>query len=248
MTSIPARAVGLDDFDFHARYLPGLQAILPIPITAITVGLNKVPIVATLLSLAVTVGLPRLLVQVVRERGTAAQNELWAKWGGSPTTQMMRLRGGTTAPADKERWHRVLGPAAKVQLPTDVKAESANSADADARYEQVVAYAREQTRDDELLLVENRSYNFDRNLYGMRRPARWLASIGVAITAMVVTFRARHNEDLLAPVIGLGANVVVLTMWIWLVTESRVRTMGDKYASRLLTVATHRQQASEATS
>lgn len=243
MTSIAAKAIGLDDFDLHARYLPGLQAILPIPVTAVAIGLNKMPLVATLLSLAVTVGLPRLLVQVVRDRGLAAQHVLWTSWGGSPTTRMLRLSDDTAPAVDKERWRQVLSTAAHVHLPESLQAEASDPADADARYEQVVTFAREETRDDQLLLVENRSYNYDRNLYSLRNPALWLAAAGVTAMAVLVLLRTSSHASVLTPAIGLGANTIVLIGWFTLVTEDRVRVMADKYAIRLLSVATHRQIA-----
>jgi hypothetical protein len=241
MTSIAAKAIGLDDFDLHARYLPGLHAILPIPVTAVAIGVNKMPLVATLLSLAVTVGLPRLLVQVVRDRGLAAQRVLWTSWGGCPTTPMLRQSDVTAPAVDKERWRKVLGAAAHVHLPQSLQAEASDPADADARYEQVVTFAREETRDDQLLLVENRSYNYDRNLYALRNPALWLAAAGVVVMAAGVLLCMSSRASILTPAIGLGANIVVLVGWLTLVTEDRVRVMADKYAIRLLTVATYRQ-------
>lgn len=246
MTSIAAQALGLDDFDLHARYRPGLLAVLPVPITAIAIGLDKHPMTAILLSLAVTVGLPRLLVQVVRDRGTAAQVALWTAWGGSPTTQMLRLSNTDAAMADKIRWRRTLAAAAQVHLPATVEVEVSDPVDADARCEQVTEYARELTRDDVLLQAENRSYNYERNLYSMRKPALLLAVAAIGGLVVDLALRARWGEQVGSIVFGLVANALVALGWIVLASERRVRVMADKYAHRLFAVATHRVLASTA--
>jgi hypothetical protein len=239
VTGIAEWALGLDEFDVHARYRPGLLAILPLPITGVALGLDKQPVIATLLSLAVAVGLPRLLVQVVRDLGTAAQDRLWASWGGKPTTQMLRWSDTSTSAADKARWHAVLGAAAGVQLPSTALVEAVDPSDADARYEQVVAFAREETRGNPLLLGENRSYNYERNIYGLRPVALALALLGIVVLVGALVLQARAGSAVEAIAVCLAANIIVALGWWWVPSERRVKVMADKYALQLLNTATH---------
>lgn len=246
MSGVTAKALGLDDFELQTRYRAGLQAVAPLWITALAIGIDKHPWIGGLSGLAVTIGLPRLLVNVVRRRGNAAQKIMWTEWGGPPTTQMLRLSDTTAAAADKERWRKVLGTAAHVELPATLEAESSDPADADARYAQIVTFAREEARGDTMLWGENRSYNYERDVYSMRGPARVLAgSASVALAALTALSMMRGDPiGFLAA--GLVVNIVVTIGWFTLPSEDRVRLMAYKYAQRLFDVATHQALATSA--
>jgi hypothetical protein len=240
VTNPAAAALGLDEFDFHARYVPGLQALLPIPVTVLALGFNSMPFVASLASLALAVGLPRTLVQVVRSRGLALEPGLWDSWGGKPTTRMLRLSDTSVATADKDRWRAALSSAAGVALPATAADEAADPADADARYEQVVGHARECTRGDDLLRAENQSYNFERNVLAMAPVALLLAAVAVAATVILVAIQVAADGPVAPAACALGANMLVLAGWIMLPSEARARRMAEKYAVRLFTLMTHR--------
>lgn len=233
------KVLGLDGFAWHARYMPGLQALLPVPVTALALGFNKMPLVASLASLALAVGLPRILVQVVRERGLAIEPDLWESWGGKPTTRMLRLNDTSDSAADKDRWRAALSAAAGVTLPATAEAEAEDPADADARYEQVTGHARECTRGDRMLRSENQSYNYERNLLAMKPLACMLAGAAVVAMAIFLAFQATGDGAIAPAAAALGLNALVLVGWLVLPSEQRTRRMADKYALRLFTVMVH---------
>jgi hypothetical protein len=233
----------LDSFALHTRYRPGLQAVAPLIIAAMAIGIDKIPIVVSLVSFAAAIGLPIRLAHTVRQRGRNVEPDLWESWGGKPTTRMLRLADTFTPEGDKLRWRSTLGGAAKVSLP-DLEQELADRAGADVLYEQVTGYAREATRNDRLLLAENRAYNVERNQYALRPVALPLAIVGVVVMVIAGVVQSLGSGPLTPVAVGLAANTGMLGLWVSK-SDSRVRLMADTYAVRLFTVATNQLVAAD---
>src|SRR5581483_8369165 len=115
---------------------------------------------------------------LARNLGKNLEPNLWASWGGSPTTQLLRYRGPAN-PLMRERWHAVFSKLLGRPLPT-LQEEVENPSAADAIYEAAVKLQISKTRDSRkysLLLKENTYYGFCRNLLGLR-PTGILIAVG----------------------------------------------------------------------
>lgn len=235
---------GVDAFDLQTRYLPAMAAVAPVTVCAVTFGLDKNPTVTALVGVLAALGLPFVVVSLVRERGSRLEAELWASWGGKPTTRMLRLADRSDPPADKQLWRSRLGPAAGISLPATLEEECKNPEAADALYEQVTAYVRERTRGDSLVNTENRHYNLQRSLLALQPLGVALAALGlVLVVGFPLARDAVESADATAIVIGSAANTALLAGWSLVPSESRMRLMADKYARQLFTSGVNLEQA-----
>lgn len=225
---------GLDAFDVQTRYLPALLAIAPIPVSAVTFGLDKNPTVTALVGILAALGLPSLVVALVRQRGARMEAELWDAWGGKPTTRMLRLADRTDSQVDKVLWRTRLADAAAVSLPATLEDELADRETADALYEQVTSYVRERTRGDPLVATENRHYNAQRSLLALQPLGIALAALGVALlVGAIVGGDAFLPGDTVTYAIGGVANAALLVIWLFVPSSARMRLMANKYARQL---------------
>lgn len=191
----------------------------------------------TLVSLASGFGLPVLLGELGRDAGKAKEPRLFASWGGTPTTQMLRHRDTLFNPIIRDRCHaklRIL--LADVHIPT-AEEEALDPRRADAAYEACTRFLIGQTRDAArfpLIFEENVNYGFRRNLWGMRPAGIVISAVGTA-TAFYATAAAYAAQD---PLWLLGAGVVLvnacfLAWWLVRITSGWVKVPARAYAERL---------------
>src|SRR5437016_4719225 len=85
-----------DRYERKARLLPGLVAASPVALTAAAVAAGSAPWYAALgVGAGAEVLLAFLLGYLARARGKAAEERMWAEWGGPPTTRWLRPADGT---------------------------------------------------------------------------------------------------------------------------------------------------------
>jgi hypothetical protein len=170
--------------------------------------------------------------QLVRDQGRRLQAELWRRWGGNPTSR--RLQDEPNNAELRARVEAVTG----VQLPTQAD-ETQDSGRAERQRDLAVASLRERTREHKVLLAENINYGFRRNLLGLRRLGRLLATVALSISVAALIV-GNGSWDQRAATWGLSALgcLVMLVFWRRVVTERWVRTAAEIYADQLL-AATH---------
>ena len=194
----------------------------------------------SLLGFATLAGCPRLLANTVRDRGRAAQVKLYERWGGAPTTQLLRMRGASTNPTRRDKWRVAVEETTASPLPSATDEERDPSA-ADDVYDVAVSEIRERTRDRTkfpLVFAENCSYGFERNLFGVRWFGRCVAIASTVVIAFFLVPGPRWSWTSRADVlVCLLADVVLLLVWIFLPTRTRVRRFADRYAEQLLNSA-----------
>lgn len=179
------------------------------------------------------------LADAARRRGKKLEKTLVAKWGGYPSKLMLRHSDSTVDRHTKARYHRRAEALVEgLSMPTNAE-EQADPAEADSRYESVVRYLLANTRDASkfnLLLRENITYGFRRNLYSLK-PVALLLLFGCAF---VPVYNAK-DEALLgqlpqqSELILFAFLLVNFVMWVALVTRQSVREAADEYARQLLT-------------
>lgn len=102
-----------DSYDRKARLAPALLAVVPL-LAAALFSFENATLIGRLASLLVAVGGLWLLVDMSRGLGRAKQQQLFAKWGGTPSIQLLRHTDRTIAHT-KARYHACLKTKAKVQ-------------------------------------------------------------------------------------------------------------------------------------
>ena len=221
--------VWLDTYERRARLVPGLLLVAPVAIVVVMFGLRSNPVVSAILGALTAFGAPLILANFVRHRGVAAQDALYASWGGKPTTEL--LETGTTARA--RRWR------AAAQQVTGERFPETDEPDPEGRYDAAVATLISKTRDARtfpMVFNENCNYGYERNLYGLTALGRVTAAVCLAASGIAVGLLIAVSGRIVRAewVIGLVALAALLIVWIALPSSSRARVTAYKYAEQLL--------------
>lgn len=235
-----------DRYERQARLVPALLALLPIVVMLLSLYKDRLTALGAIFSALLACGALFLLSDAARQLGKKREKALWRKWGGTPTTQVLRHRDGTFDSVSKSRYHSTLGAALGMPFPTKAE-EEANPELADELYSSANNLLRNATRDTKLfslLFKDNVSYGFRRNGYGLR----WL---GLSISAVsIVWVLIRHGMNTLLLKVGEAPNPeaifsgeegmslivagVMLVVWLTYFTESTVRDAAFSYAQKLI--------------
>lgn len=220
--------IGFNAYERQARLAPGLLALLPISIGAISLGLEEAPVISAIGGLLTAAGGPLVLVNTVRTRGRDLQRRLYVKWGGAPTTALLRLTADTENATLRDQWRSRLAERAAVDLPS-ADDERRDLQSCDERYEVMTSWAREHTREAELVQHENRTYGFVRNLAAIR-PIGLAVAVAVAVVLVLVALLSRASAAILA---GLLVTSAFAAFWVFWPTEARVHEAANRYARQL---------------
>ncbi len=198
-------------------------------------------ILAAILSIGSTLGLASLLAQFGRDRGKRKEAELYRRWGGKPSTVMLRHGAKAFSPHTLARYHRRLGELLPdLRLPSEAD-ETADATRCDEVYEACGDYLRSQTTDNgrfRLLFQENMNFGFRRNLWAMKPIGVAMSLAGVGITGGLILTRTgvgKWPEPALA--IGLALDLLMLVWWILVIRPDWVRLPAEAYARQLLACA-----------
>lgn len=228
-----------DSYDRKARLAPALLAVTPL-LSAALFSFENAAIIGRLASLLVAVGMLWLLVDMSRGIGRSKQQQLFAKWGGAPSIQLLRHADRTIDPHTKARYHTCLRAKAKVQLPTPAE-EAADPPSADALYDSALQWLLQNTRDKKrfgLLAAELATYGFRRNAYGIR----WLG-LSVCVLAALWALRKAYlvPHTTLVTLVSEPATATQLVLcvglalvWLFYFGERMARDAAFTYARELL--------------
>jgi hypothetical protein len=228
-----------DQYNLRARVLPAFLLVLPITLGVVAVfpaaDQGPVGIAAGILAFIVLYQLS----DWVRERGLAAQDELYRQWGGKPSVLLLSHFQTVIAPDTLVRCHnklRELDP--RLPLPQTREEEQADPGKAADAYRSCNELLLERTRDKAkfcLLHEENIRYGARRNMYGVRWVALGLAVAGLVAGAAAGGYRAYHGGEPDAFSVVTAATGLLLSLfWLLVVRAAWVRRQADTYAARLI--------------
>lgn len=237
-----------DDYNRKARLYPALLTIGPFFWTVAAFDPNLIigSLSHVLSSLILFSGALTLLSNLARWRGKISERTLIEKWGGWPSTSLLRHRDVTIESFTKARYHRELETICEgLKMPTEEE-EKINPSEADARYRSATRRLIEKRREKkyQLLHSENAQYGFRRNLLGLKSSALTILCLmtlfaGVALAygthtpisnweSFYVDIRERQPLYLL-----LVANILAIIVWIWAIRPSFVKQASEEYALAL---------------
>lgn len=231
-------STNFDAYTWRARIIPVFLAVFPLAV-AVALWVPDLALIGRLAGmLLVPFGVAMLMSQIGRDLGKRREPRLWQRWGGAPTTQLLRHRNDKANPIIRERYHKKLvGLQPDLTLPT-AEEEERDAVRADHAYEACVRYLITKTRDRKqfpLLFSENVNYGFRRNLWGMKPFGALFSLAGLATCALYLRLYW-ENFQLVSAEASAGAfiNLALFLFWLFWVTPSWVRIAGDAYAERLL--------------
>jgi hypothetical protein len=232
-----ANTLKFDSYTWKARGLPIFVVLLPVGLAASLWFPTFVFIERLAGALTVPFGLAMLLSQIGRDFGYRKQSALWERWGGGPTTQLLRHRTQKSNPVLLKRYHdrlSLLRP--DLSLPSATE-EARDPAQADHVYGACVQFLISQTRDRAtfpLLYKENVNYGFRRNLWGLK-PFGIAVAAGCLIATIVRGWVLRSSPELSGELLlSLVVSLVLLLFWTFWVTQNWVRIPAEAYGARLL--------------
>jgi hypothetical protein len=231
-----------DSYARNARLYPALVVLAPLAVAAVVLGHIKLEWSVAPYALGASI-MAYALAQAARGAGRRIEPGLVARWGGWPTTRLLRHRDTTIDRITKGRYHaRLCKLDDAIQLPSRDE-ESLDPARADEQYESAVHCLREQRRDAKYKIVhdENAAYGFRRNLLGLKP-----YGVVACLLAITVAWLCRFGELAVAgeqragvvvhwPAYGIGAiSAVLLLVWTFVISSSFVHAAGLNYARTLL--------------
>lgn len=224
-----------DHYTRQARLFPALLVMLPVGLAVVAWFPQRFIGWGLLIGVATSCGLTALLSQIGRDLGKSKESKLYQKWGGKPTTRLLRCGDTHIDQLTKARYKarlRELIP--RIAFPS-IEEEGDAPTTADEIYASCTKFLLEKTRDRErfgLLYNENVSYGFRRNLWGMK-PAGIVISIVGLIAAALPIYLTTNTVPAVVLITTL-VNAVLLIWWTLRITPNWVQIAAIAYAERLL--------------
>lgn len=232
----------LDRYGRQARLYPAVLILCPLlVIPAVNALAENLATVSMASAALVAIGYG--LTHLVRTLGKRIEEKLFARWGGPPTTRMLRWSDSTLDETTKARYHAYLR-GRNLTMPTPAE-ERADAQRADEQIASAVSWLRNNRREEQtyrLVHIENAAYGFRRNMFGAK-------PLGVAIACVVIAFgvfnalpiTSAWGQELAPPMLSptptlfaLTVGLTALMFWVCIVTQSWVRAAAEVYAKTLL--------------
>ncbi|MEO5332360.1 MAG: hypothetical protein H7839_10085 [Magnetococcus sp. YQC-5] len=235
-----------DPYERQSRLYPALLALSPLVVLVISLYGERLALISTVTSTFVMCGVLFLLTDLARHLGKAKEQALWNKWGGIPSTQVLRHSDSTFDSISTKRYHTILTKTTGLKFPLPHE-ETANPAAADAAYTSAGNMLREATRDTTkfaLLFRDNISYGFRRNGFGLKPIGLIICLcciLWVGIRHGISPWEERfHNAiDLesffdAGELATLAAASLMMLVWQFFFTEKAARDAAFSYARKLI--------------
>ncbi len=228
----------LDRYTLEARLMPVLITVFPVAIALATWLPRQSATWNFLGTIILSFGLTVLFAQIGRDIGKIKERDLFAAWGGTPTTLLLSYGLTSLDRLTLTRYHDKL----KILLPDliipGLQEEIKNPSGAYRVYETCVQFLRERTRDPAkfpLVLAENINYGFRRNLWAMKPVALCSTVLGM-LGGLVFVFCnwSGNSVSCVFALVAIAINGVLLLLWVFVVNPKWVRVVARAYAERLL--------------
>ncbi|ELS4492789.1 TPA: hypothetical protein OME37_004671 [Klebsiella michiganensis] len=231
-----------DPYERKARLTPGLLVVLPLLVPLVSAYGPKNPILTGIVALLAGCGAMFALSNITRGNGKKLEVKLEKKWGGMPTTIILRHRDRHLDPLTKERYYDLVEKKLGIKL-LSVEDERLEPEKADQHIIAATRRLRELNRKNKgLLLKENISYGFHRNMLSMKIIGIVSSLFGFTyglILAKILKIIPPNFDIVNIANPGLPASLTLLISlalllsWLFYFKESSVKVVGITYAERL---------------
>lgn len=233
-----------DSYSRNARLKPALLTMLPMLISIIMLVSKVATIWTVLLTILVSCGVARLLMQLARDRGKKLEPLLFEKWGGKPSVAMLRYCDERLPKLTKERYRTFLEKTVPNLKLASKQMERKNPSEADVSYESATNWLLAKTRDHErfnLLFEENMNYGFRRNIWALKPHALAIDIINLLFLLGYVLFYWQGSfistiQTIGIPILATGLLVTVIhsILFLYVFRPEWVRIPAEEYAKHLL--------------
>jgi hypothetical protein len=229
----------IDAYSLKARVYPMIILLSPILVSGLFLSIQFESIMHGVSSIGLVGMLSYLFSQLGRDQGKKKEPELWNSWGGAPTSQLLRFTDAGIDKYTKERYHAKLKQLCPTSDLPNPEPEKINPTCSDEIYAAWTRYLISKTRDHKvfpLLLKENISYGFRRNLWALKP----FAILLLIILILLIYLAAFTEFSTLNPIefsisywyFNTGLFLILL-FWIRIVNREWVKVPAFAYAFRL---------------
>lgn len=227
-----------DLYSLKARIFPAIIAAAPaFAAAALLVSWDNFELSQVVVSGCVMV-LTYAIGDAARARGRAIEGKLHADRGGLPSITMLRRADETINGGSKDRYRHFLGVKLGIAAPT-IEQENSDQIAADSFYAQCGNWLRENTRDSQkfhILLSENITYGFRRNLLGVKALSLCLNILVVALCLFLLwlggwDLTGTFGSRVLAVLLVAGAHAIYM---VAAVNRDAVWDASRVYARQLI--------------
>lgn len=231
-----------DEYTRRARVYPMGFVLAPIVLTVLglctTDPLDAAITIEKVVGSSLFVIVSFFLAMIGRDLGKKKQPELWASWGGVPTTVALRFRGAANKVVVERRHRQLERLVPDIRLPMSEEMET-NDPEADLKYEACIEVLRTRTRDPNtyrLIFEELCYYGAKRNLYGYKPFAVAGCVAAVIVFGLQVWWEVEASRELRssAAVIGFIVSAALLAFWTLRVQSEWVHAAAVAYTERLI--------------
>ena len=227
----------LDAYALRARLFPALIATAPaITLAGTLITWNQFHVSQAIAALVLSV-LLFAFADYARRQGKRIQRDVFRNIGGVlPSVAMLRHSDTTLHATVKERIVTFVGKKIGRSPPTEAQ-ERAEPAEAGSFYDHCGVWLREHMRGPafKLLLEENITYGFRRNLLGMKYIGFGLSAFTLIIAGSitVIRYRADPSQDLSPFLLIVVVAALHAAYFALVVTRISVQQAGGTYAHQL---------------
>lgn len=242
-----------DKYSFSARVKPAFLLALPIVISVIALYEPSRSWGGAAITFITSFGVIAFAANQMSTRGNTLQEKLFKKWGGAPTTLIMRHSDSRLDKHTKARYMSKLEeivPNFKMISPSE---EVGDPESADEMYRTASAFLREHTRDvsqHPLVFKENISYGFSRNTRAFKWLGVLISLLAVTVSSIIVWFKyiKGKSDPILDMVFSIPFESIsllvllfsILLVWLFAVTEKWVEIRAFAYARALFASCEHK--------
>lgn len=219
-----------DSYEIRARIAPALAVLAPLATPVVNYLPTELPYWVTAFFFLTV---PLIISTLVRDVGKHIESRLFAKWGGKPTSILLRQGDNTIEPALKRRYYKNLQQIVPEFVIPTAEFEKENLAAADRAYESAVRHIIELTSNKEefrKIYVHNRDYGFRRNLIALRIPGMASSLIGISVGAFSIV---QYGCSVIS-IASISCGVLFGTFFFIRLTPEYVRVAAFSYATHLI--------------
>lgn len=209
----------------------------------------------TLVTLLTVFGCFSLFSNTISNLGNKLQAEFYVKWGGEPTTTLLRHRDNTIDPYTKNRIHNWLQDKVKdLKLPS-AEEEAQDPVDADSRYASSTHFLREFSRDKKkfkMIYHDLVAYGFARNLLAVKTLGIIISVVALLASSLLILITledmslfiengSKVKFDEIVSFIPVLVAIAFLVVYFFFINESHLKARAERYAKSLLAICDHQQ-------
>ena len=230
--------LGMDRYDRNARLTPALILLLPAFLFVFVWFPEVWTQFGAIAAFVVACGVLYALTRYVRNLGHAVETKLGVRIGRPHTAALLSLADDRLPPSMKAKCRSYIEIHSGLTLPSKEQEESDPKSAADERLV-AIKWLLEHTRSTAgptLLLDENISYGFARNLLGLKPYGLALSGIVCLASAWLLLGTPTGSTTFIFGSVLCVASFLALLFWILLVTEKSVEKASQVYAEKILSL------------